>query len=168
MTRILAFCIAAMISVLPAYADDPQANDPAAIQFAKMTALVGTWRNAERPDSALRVRFALTAGGTVLVESWERGSTPHSLTLYHRSGPDIIATHYCPQGNQPRLKSSATGPADRLNFSFLDATGLDDVGESHLVALGFDFSGAGYLIRTERYISGQESEDTELRLVREP
>lgn len=168
MTRILAFCIAALISVLPAHADDPQPSDPAAIQFAKMAALVGTWRNAERPDSPLRVRFSLTAGGTVLVESWERGSTPHSLTLYHRDGPDIIATHYCPQGNQPRLRSSATGPANRLTFSFLDATGLDDFEESHLIELGFDFSGTGELIRSERYKSGQDSEDTELRLVREP
>ena len=82
----------------------PVAHAPvAAAAFDQLKTLVGTWRNADRPESPLRIRFCLTAGGSVLVESWEANGKPHSLTLYHRDGPALLATHYCPQGNQPRL-----------------------------------------------------------------
>jgi hypothetical protein len=101
----------------------------AAAAFHQLKSLVGTWRNAERPDSPLRIRFYLTAGGTVLVESWEARGKPHSLTLYHRDGPALLATHYCPQGNQPRLPLTPSGK--NLAFTFRDATDLDP-GESHL------------------------------------
>ena len=33
-----------------------------------MKTLVGIWRQADKPDSPLRIHFSLTAGGTVVVE----------------------------------------------------------------------------------------------------
>ena len=57
-----------MIDVLPlllAVAPAPTTSDAA---FAQLAALAGVWRRADRPESPLRVRFYLTAGGTVLVE----------------------------------------------------------------------------------------------------
>lgn len=150
----------ALAAVQPAAA----AAEPAAAAFEQLSGLVGTWRNADRPDSPLRIRFFLTAGGTVLVESWEVTGRTHSLTLYHRDGPDLIATHYCPQGNQPRLKLAPS--IGRLDFTYHDATDLDP-GESHLHTLAFDLTDANRPVRSETYRRGESADDTVLRLMRE-
>jgi hypothetical protein len=137
---------------------------PAAKAFQQLSALVGTWRNAEQPESPLRIHFYMTAGGTVLVESWENApGSPHSLTLYHRDGADLIATHYCPQGNQPRLALETFGK--RLAFTFRDATDLTP-SESHLHDLSFDLSDASRPIRGETYKKAGEAETTIMRLTR--
>jgi hypothetical protein len=142
----------------------PAEASPAATAFQQLSGLVGTWRNADRPQSPLRIRFYLTAGGTVLVESWERtDGQPHSLTLYHRDGANLIATHYCPQGNQPRLALATSGKS--LAFTFRDATDLDS-GESHLHDLGFDLTDPNRPIRSEVYRQDDKAEDTVLHLTR--
>lgn len=135
---------------------------PAATALQQLSALVGTWRDAEQPHSPLRIRFYLTAGGTVLVESWERaGGEPHSLTLYHRAAANLIATHYCPQGNQPRLTLATSGKT--LAFTFRDATDLDG-SESHLHDLSFDLTNPTRPIRSEVYRQDGKPENTVLRL----
>ena len=118
--------------------------------FAQMSRLVGTWRPADEPQNTLRIRFYLTAGGTVLVESWEANGKPHSLTVYHRDGSDLLATHYCPQGNQPRLVLKGPDAAG-LHFTFRDATDLEPAAESHQHDLWFDLSDPGHPVRSEAY-----------------
>ena len=130
-----------------------------------MKTLVGIWRQADKPDSPLRIHFSLTAGGTVVVEEWMRGSQPHSLTLYHRDGKNLVATHYCPQGNQPRLTLLKTSAAKVLRFRFRDATDLD-AKESHVTALGFDMSQRDTVLRSETYRQAGKDEASQLRLVR--
>lgn len=142
-------------------------QDPATSRFETMEELVGVWRRADKPDSPLRIRFSLTAGGTVLVEEWLRGDQPHSLTLYHRDGSDLLATHYCPQGNQPRLVASPSISEKGLVFRFRDATDLDIEHESHLVELGFELSAPDLLKRSETYRENGTDEVSELQLVRE-
>jgi hypothetical protein len=124
--------------------------------------MVGVWRPADQPQSPLRIRFYLTAGGTVLVESWEARGKPHSLTLYHRGGPALIATHYCPQGNQPRL-ALAGRDAGGLHFAFKDATDLDPATESHQHDLWFDLTNPDRPVRGGIY-SGKDGPAAQERL----
>lgn len=130
--------------------------------FAELTRMVGTWRPADTPQSPLRIRFYLVAGGTVLVESWEVRGEPHSLTLYHRDSGILLATHYCPQGNQPRLALSGRD-ADGLHFVFRDATDLDPAKESHQRDLWFDLTNPDRPVRSETY-SSKEGPGTQERL----
>ena len=44
--------------------------------------------------------------------------------MYHLDGDRLLATHYCPQGNQPRLKLMDDGDPKRLSFAFVDGTGM--------------------------------------------
>lgn len=149
-----------------AYIPPPLAeNADAETAFAQLSDLVGVWKNQENPDSPLRIHFYLTAGGTVLVEEWLAGDRPHSLTLYHRDGDTLVATHYCPQGNQPRL-NMVQAQAGQITFAFRDVTDLDD-GESYQHDLRFDIRGADVLLRAEVYHQGEDSELTTLRLIRE-
>ena len=168
MIRLTALALAAL-SVPPATAGPtapPTASAPSASSaFERMKALVGIWRNADNPASLLRIRFTLTAGGTVLVEEWRRGTEPHSVTVYHRDGATLLATHYCPQGNQPRLALVTAGKF--LRFAFRDATDLDPRTESHQHELAFDLINPARPVRSETYRSAKGDEPSRLILVRE-
>lgn len=159
-----AVAAAALISVVQPVAAAP--SDYAS-GFADLKALVGVWRQVDKPDSPLRIRFSLTAGGTAFVEEWLRDSQPHSMTVYHRDRTGLVATHYCPQGNQPRLALLPPSAPKVLRFKFRDATDLDTKQESHLVALAFDLSGERTIVRSETYRRAGNEESSKIRLVRE-
>lgn len=120
--------------------------------FDQLRQMVGVWRPADKPQSSLRIRFYLTAGDTVLVESWEVRGQPHSLTLYHRDGKALLATHYCPQGNQPRLELAGQDTSG-LHFAYRDVTDLEPTTESHQHDLWIDLSQPGFPVRSETYAS---------------
>ena len=77
-----------------------------------------------------------------------------------------MATHYCPQGNQPRLTLSPTSAAKVLRFRFLDATDLDAEKEAYVKAIAFDISQKDTVIRSETYRQAGKDEASQLRLVR--
>ena len=45
------------------------------------------------------------------------GTPMEMLTVYHMQGKDLVATHYCVLGNQPRLKAAKRVDDDTLAFS---------------------------------------------------
>lgn len=143
---------------------EPQQQLPS--DFDRMKKLVGTWQVADNPTSSPRIEFSLTARGTVLVEEWTRHKRPHSMTLYHRDGGRLIATHYCPQGNQPRLQQIDPRGTTQIRFKFLDATDLDPVKEAYLTNLAFDLRNLALLVRQETYRQNGVDEPSELRLIR--
>lgn len=159
--------LTALLSASIGSAAPPDRSLDAAASFETMKTMVGNWKPADPTTSSLRIRFSLTAGGTVLVEQWLRGEQPHSLTLYHRDGAGLIATHYCPQGNQPRLKQLAETSLETVRFHFLDATDLDPAKEEYLTDLAFDFSDKAMIVRRETYRQNGVDAQSTLTLVRD-
>ena len=104
----------ALVALPVAAADAPAA-------FEELKQLVGTWQPADKPESPMRVQFELIAGDSVLTETW-RSPTHRSLTVYHLDGDTLLATHYCPQGNQPRLALVRREADGALRFEFRDGT----------------------------------------------
>ena len=166
MHRKLAFLAALVVSMPSVAGPTGPLPDVAAATFDSLKGLVGEWRSDDAEHSTLRIYFSLTAGGSVLVEEWKHDGRPHSLTLYHRDGAKLIATHYCPQGNQPRLQQIASSSARTAKFQFLDAMDLDLSKEAHLIGLGFDLSDKTVIVRTETYRQKDVDEPSELRLIR--
>lgn len=135
--------------------------------FDKMKSLVGIWNKAEGKSTNFSVSFELIANNSVLVETWMRNDKKHSLTLYHLDNENLIATHYCPQGNQPRLRLAKDSPISNLRFSFFDATNLTNFAKSHQHSLGFEFSkDINIILRKESYISSGDEDFSEMILVR--
>ena len=126
----------------PAIADDHAA-------FSSLKPLVGNWRPAEKPDSPMRVSFELIAKDSVLVENW-RSPTHQSMTVYHLDGDTLLATHYCPQGNQPRLALLRTESDGTLRFEFRDGSNVDIAGGHHEALLTLHHAD-GVLTRGEVY-----------------
>jgi hypothetical protein len=108
-------------------------RSPAQLAFEELCALRGTWEGKSSAGWTARIELELIARGSVLLErsnfEAHRGET--MLTLFHKDGPDLVMTHYCVAGNQPRLVASEVAP-DRLRFTFRDATNLASRDQGHM------------------------------------
>ncbi|MFO0612379.1 MAG: hypothetical protein U0414_07320 [Polyangiaceae bacterium] len=103
--------------------------------------LAGVWHGTTGEGGAVDVTYAPIAGGSALAETFG-GPTRATMTLFHPDHGGLVATHYCAQGNQPRLRAVAVEP-DALRFAEADITDLDPE-ESHLVELDLEFGAEGF------------------------
>jgi hypothetical protein len=108
---------------------------PASAAFERFKALAGDWVAAEDGEMAkkgdLVARYAVTAGGSAVVETVLPGAPHEMVTVYHADGPDLVLTHYCVEGNQPRMRAkAATGP--RFDFAFDGGANIDPARDRHM------------------------------------
>lgn len=134
--------------------------------FESLKTLVGEWKREGDDGNAFRIDFSTTANGTVLIENWMRNGKSHSLTLYHADGDAILATHYCPQGNQPRLRLIPDNSSNEISFDLQDVTNLASADASHQHKLSFDIISGDEIVRKESYQQGGEVAPSQMRLVR--
>jgi hypothetical protein len=140
--------------------------------FDSLKALVGDWQGRTEGGRTFLVSYRLIANGTALVETWTMSPTRTSMTVYHMDGADtLMATHYCPQGNQPRLQYRPEISGRRLEFSFRDATSLQNLNGAHQHAFWIEIGpGAGVFSRNETYLEDNEagSETTTFTRIPQP
>lgn len=103
--------------------------------FDRLAKLVGEWK-AEATGSgepAATIQYRLTAGGTAVMETMFPGTNHEMISVYHRDGENLLMTHYCAIGNQPRLRLDrrASRP-DVLEFVFDGGTNLDPAKDGHI------------------------------------
>ena len=156
--RLLALAVCMLICV---GAGAATAADP----VARLLAIGGHWQGTSDNGRIVRLKYAPTARGSVLVETWQEGTAGETMSVFHRDGNRIMATHYCGQGNQPRLVLEP-GSDDDLVFDYLDATNLADADASHLVRLRFVIHDDGSLDRIETYRHAGTDESSRLHLRR--
>jgi hypothetical protein len=152
------FCLA-LAAVSAAHAESPTLTD----RFDALKSISGHWQGHSDNGRAVNIEYAATARGSVLVEKWQAGTSAETMSVFHRDADRVIATHYCGQGNQPRLWLQ---PGDRTSFvfEFLDATNLPDESASHLVRLQLTTNADGSLERIETYRSHGKDEISRLHL----
>jgi hypothetical protein len=126
--------------------------------FAQLQTLVGEWEGKTEAGRSLKVSYRLTANNTVLVETWTLGPTRESLTLYHMDNESLIATHYCPVGNQPRLRFKEGGIASLFVFEFVSATNLPKPEVAHQHRFEVELLDARSFARSETYLENGKGE----------
>ena len=113
--------------------------------WSDLQLLAGTWTGSDGGRS-VDVTFRPIARGSALAETF--GSPGReTMTLYHADNGGLVATHYCAQGNQPRLRARQDGR--RYVFTLADVTDLDRA-EPHLVEMEIVL-GDGVFDRVEVY-----------------
>jgi len=103
--------------------------------FEKMKGLVGTWVSADedgKPTETVVSVIKLTAGGSVIHETLFPGQEHEMVSIYTAEGPDLVMTHYCMLGNQPRMKASTKSLGKKLNFEFVGGGNLDPKKDKHM------------------------------------
>ena len=84
-----------------------------------MKKLAGTWLLADKdgkPTDQIASIIKVTAGGSVVHETLFPGQPHEMVSVYHRDGADLVMTHYCALGNQPRMKADPKSPANQIHF----------------------------------------------------
>ena len=112
--------------------------------FERFKGLVGDWVALEDGEMSkkgdLVATYRLTASGTAVVEDIFTG-TPHAMTtVYYLDGPDLVLTHYCMEGNQPRMRAKATS-SPRVQFVYDGGTNIDPKHSRHMHQATFEFLG---------------------------
>ena len=127
----VALTFTALAVALP-NAANAQAADNYREAWEQIKKLSGTWasQRLDREDRRNVISYHVTGGEAVVFEEFT-GKTPDGVremaTAYHLDVDDIVATHYCGAGNQPRMRAVSYDPHERvLRFDFWDITDLAD------------------------------------------
>lgn len=126
--------------------------------YEQLKSLVGTWKSTN-PKNPTSIEVVLIANESALVETWTMSPTRKSMTVFSLDGDRLLATHYCPQGNAPRLIFTKTDDTGAHHFEFLDGTNLQNRERSHQHALTIRAEPNGTVTRTETYIANGSNYD---------
>ena len=100
-----------------------------------MKKLAGTWLVADKdgkPTDQVASVIKVTAGGSAVHETLFPGQPHEMVSVYTVDGPDLIMTHYCVLGNQPRMKADPKSPANQIVFHFAGGANLDPKKDKHM------------------------------------
>jgi hypothetical protein len=101
----------------------------------RMKKLAGTWVAADkdgRPTDQVMSVIKVTAGGSAVHETLFPGQPHEMVSVYTAEGPDLVMTHYCVLGNQPRMKADPNSPPDRIVFRFAGGANLNPAKDKHM------------------------------------
>ena len=123
---------------LTARGDDKSATAPAASPHAgleRLKKLAGTWVAADKdgkPTDQIVSVIKVTAAGSAVQETLFPGQPHEMVSIYHRDGDDLVMTHYCALGNQPRMKADPKSPPNQISFKFAGGSNFDPAKDMHM------------------------------------
>ncbi len=127
-STIFAIASASLLSACVSTQHEP-APDPAqsAQAFEMLKSLAGRWHGSSKSGeqtTPVDVSYEDVSGGSAVMERLHVGSPHEMISMYHMDRDRLLMTHYCSQGNQPRMEldSFTKSPETMASFSFRDAT----------------------------------------------
>ena len=161
MNRFIA--IASFFAAAQTFAAEPATAaqvDPKAA-FERMKTLAGEWQgqagHGEQKFPAT-VTYKLASNGSVVMETLMPGTPHEMISMYHMADGELVMTHYCAGGNQPRMKlDTAASTKDELKFAFTGGTNLDPAKDSHIHAGALKFDGATLTADWTFWAGGKEA-----------
>ncbi|MGE5127219.1 MAG: hypothetical protein ACM3PV_13085 [Betaproteobacteria bacterium] len=104
--------------------------------FERLKSLAGTWQGAAghgQPTETATVTYRVASGGSVVQETLFPGTPHEMISMYHLADGQLLMTHYCAMGNQPRMKLDlAASTPERLVFAFDGGTNFDPAKDGHV------------------------------------
>lgn len=147
--------------------DDAATGAPS---LATIKALAGRWVAAGEDGGAtdqVVSEFRVTAGGSAVIETLFPGTEHEMITMYTQDGGDLVATHYCVLGNQPRFRARWEQSGGELVFECVGVGNLrahtgEHMHEGRLLVQGSDRLRATWTASAE----GKPGHRAEFALVR--
>jgi len=119
--RILALVLVLLIALA---ATSAVAQTDAQKAFDAIKTLPGTWEGKSHDGKPLQVTFKLTANGSAVMSEIQIPNED-MISMIHLDGPNrLLLTHYCGEGNQPRMQASLSPDGKIITFDYVDATNL--------------------------------------------
>jgi hypothetical protein len=125
--------VLAVLAAAPALAGEhamPKAQAPSPV-FERLKELAGTWEGTARQPGSdttfpTRATYSVVSAGSAVMLVTDPGGKYEMITMFHRDGDAVLATHYCAGQNQPRMRYVPGPDPKRLAFDFMDGTNLRD------------------------------------------
>ena len=93
-------------------------------EFDQIKLLAGNWAGKATDGRPVHINYQVVSSGSAVMESIAEGAGAGMVTMYHLDGDQLMMTHYCSVGNQPRMRADATSTPSAIKFTFLDVTNL--------------------------------------------
>jgi len=151
MRRLLVCSLLLLALPLATYGEDKTCKVPPASTnsaFEKMKKLAGTWVTADesgKPTDQVASIIKVTAGGSAVHETLFPGQPQEMVSVYTVDGSDLVMTHYCVLGNQPRLKADPKSPANQICFQFTGGSNLDPTKDKHMHSATLTIADDGHI-----------------------
>jgi hypothetical protein len=162
-----------------AAADEPgkAASKPATTKASadaalnRLKKLAGEWQYVTAPDEASKgktvVRYRVIGGGSAVVETIFPDSEMEMVSVYHRDGDELVMTHYCCCGNQPRLHALTSGDSSEIAFELTGGCNLNPAKDLHMHAFRVRFVDGDHLhSECQIFANGKVTDKHTLELVR--
>jgi hypothetical protein len=134
--RMLTCALMTLALVAGARGGDAPATAPAAqAGLDRIKKLAGTWVEAGKdgkPTDKVVSVVKVTAGGSAVQETLFPGTPMEMVSVYHLDRGELVMTHYCVLGNQPRMKADPKSPANQIRWVFAGGTNLDPAKDAHM------------------------------------
>lgn len=99
----------------------------------------------------------VSAAGTVVMETMGPDTDHEMINMYHLDGEDLVLTHYCAGGNQPRMRlNRSESTADQLVFDFAGGTNLDPQVDNHIHSARIELVDGDHMESVWKAYSGGE------------
>jgi hypothetical protein len=142
------------------------AADTTTARFDNLKALAGEW-TMSGGDGSVAVTYRVTAGGSAVVETLFPGAPHEMVTMYTIDKGELVLTHYCAEGNQPRMKAVKSGDANAIAFKFDGGGNIKSSKDGHRHEATFAFIDPDHVKSTWLfYNDGKAGETKEFSLVR--
>jgi len=105
----------------------------------RFKAMAGNWEGKTAKGEPVQDTYSLTAGGTTVMGENKMGHED-MLSLFYVDGDHLMMTHFCPSGNQPRMRATISSDLKTVSFDFLDATNLPNPQTGHMHRAIYTFS----------------------------
>jgi hypothetical protein len=131
-------CSLAAVALLAAAAPAPAEEKAATVNGQRLEALkklAGDWVEIDKdgkPTDKVISSIRVTSGGSAVQETLFPGSDHEMVTMYHLDGADLVLTHYCMLGNQPRMRAEPGKDVNTITFKFVGGTNLKSNDEHHM------------------------------------
>jgi hypothetical protein len=103
--------------------------------FERLKKLAGTWVEADKdgkPTDKVVSVVKITAGGSAVQETLFPGQAEEMLSVYHLDHGELVMTHYCMLGNQPKMKADPKSPKNQIRWQFAGGTNFDPAKDMHM------------------------------------
>jgi hypothetical protein len=159
MKRILWMLIAAC--AISAGAAALRAASSATAAFQQLQGLAGDWEGKDAGGDVVKTNFKVVASNTAVLETLLMSGMDEMITVYSVDGDSIALAHFCPTGNQPRMRATpAAGAVKELAFGFEGAGNLPTPETGHQHKLVIQFQDQDHM--TEHWTWRKNGKDTEM------
>jgi hypothetical protein len=163
-----------LVLALTAGTRGDEAAKPAAAHpgLERIKKLAGTWVEADKdgkPTDKVVSVVKVTAGGSAVHETFFPGQPQEMVSVYHLDQGDLVMTHYCVLGNQPRMKADPKAPTNQIKWVFAGGSNLDPAKDAHMHGATVTFVDDDHIeIAGEAWEGGKPSESHcgQMKLVR--